>query len=238
MNREGQAILAALSQVAAERRQRLGDPALAAGVLAVKAYQHRRFELTYSDLLASPRFGRSASFFLEDLYGPHDFTQRDEQFARIVPGLVRLFPHEIVVTVKSLGELHALSEVLDTQMARQLPDATVDAQRYIAAWQAVGRPTDRARQIELMLAVGTALDRYTRNPLLRHTLRMMRGPARALGLGTLQAFLENGFDTFRDMNGAQAFLDTIAAREGALAAALFAAPAGSTALPGTSCRLP
>jgi hypothetical protein len=79
----------------------------------------------------------------------------------------------------------------------------------------------RERQIALMLAVGSALDRYTRNPLLRHSLRLMRGPAHAMGLGTLQEFLESGFDTFRDMRGAAFFLDTVATRERDLAARLF-----------------
>ena len=84
----------------------------------VKRYQHRRFQHTYADLLASPRYARSARFFLDDLYGPEDFTRRDEQFARVVPGLMRLFPRELVGTVMSLGELHALSEQFDTAMAR------------------------------------------------------------------------------------------------------------------------
>jgi hypothetical protein len=224
MSPEGTAILEHLKQVATERQRRGADASLASRVVAVKSYQHGRFEASYADLLASPRFARAARFFLEDLYGPNDFTQRDDQFARVVPGLVRLFPREIVQTVMSLGELHSLSEQLDTLMALQMPDAGVDATRYITAWQAVGRPADRDRQISLMLLVGTALDRYTRNPLLRHSLRVMRGPARAAGLGALQNFLESGFDTFRDMRGAKEFLDTVAQRERALAAALFAAP--------------
>jgi hypothetical protein len=55
----------------------------------------------------------------------------------------------------------------------------------------------------------------------------MRGPASAAGLGILQAFLERGFDTFRDMRGAQEFLATVTLRERELAARLFA---GGTAL--------
>jgi hypothetical protein len=73
-----------------------------------------------------------------------------------------------------------------------------------------------------MLAVGFALDRYTRNLLLRKALRLMRGPAHAAGIGKLQEFLENGFDTFRALGGAKSFLDTIAGRERALIAELFA----------------
>lgn len=219
----GQHILDHLAVVAAERRRRGNDPALAARVQALKAWQHQRFADTYADLLATPRYAKAARFFLDDLYGPHDFSERDDQFARIVPALVRLFPAEIVQTVRALAELHAISEDLDTQMALALPDGTLSAEVYGAAWRTVGRAPDRERQIRLMLDVGGALDRFTRNPLLRHSLKLMRGPARAAGLGALQGFLENGFDTFREMRGAREFLDTVASRERALAAALFAA---------------
>jgi hypothetical protein len=68
------------------------------------------------------------------------------------------------------------------------------------------------------LGVGTALDRFTRNLLLRNSLRLMRAPAAAAGLGHLQRFLETGFETFRAMRGAQEFLGAIAERERALAA--------------------
>ncbi len=222
MNLKGEQILRGLHVVAAERAARAADPALAAAVVAVKHYQHLRFQATYADLLASPRYARAAQFFLDDLYGPMDFTRRDDEFARIVPGLVRLFPDDIVSTVVSLSELHSLSETLDTAMARTVGAATIDDTVYAAAWRAVGQPDARERQIALMLSVGTALDRYTRNPLLRHSLRVMRRPAQAAGLGTLQTFLETGFDTFRGMQGAAPFLDTVATRERALARRLFA----------------
>jgi hypothetical protein len=205
-----------------ERERRAGDAALAAAVAAVKRYQHARFAQTYADMLAHPRYARAAGFFLEDLYGPNDFSQRDAQFARVVPALVGLFPSELVGTVLELGQLHALSEQLDTAIAQALGSAAVDGRSYGAGWRAVGQPEARSRQIDLMLAVGGALDRYTRSRLLRNTLRLMRGPAQAAGLGALQGFLENGFDTFRAMNGAQGFLSLIEQRERALAAELFA----------------
>lgn len=224
MHPKAQAILEHLRIVDEQRALRARDPALAARVLAVKDYQHRRFQDTYADLLASPRFGDAARFFLDDLYGPTDFTRRDAQFARVVPGLVRLFPKEVVHTVLTLGELHSLSETMDTAMGRAVPPGPVDRAVYTAAWQAVGRPQDRARQVQLMREVGDALDGYTRNPLLRRALHLMRGPARIAGLPELQAFLERGFDTFREMRGAQDFLDIVVEREHRIAAELFAAP--------------
>ena len=223
MNAQVQAILELLRRVDEQRALRVADPALQARVHAVKHYQHERFQHTYGDLLAQPRYARATRFFLEELYGPVDFTRRDTQFKRVVPGLVRLFPREVVLTVQTLGELHALSEELDTAMGRAVPPGAVDLAGYIAAWQAVGRPADREAQIVLMRRVADALDVYTRNPLLRHSLRLMRAPARLAGLPELQAFLEAGFDTFGAMHGAKDFLDTVVGRERALAAWLFAA---------------
>ena len=219
-------ILAALQAVAFERSQRATDPTLAARVERLKNYQQRRFSHSYADLLASPRYGAAARFFLEDLYGPRDFSERDAQFARIVPALVRLFPRDIVGTVGELATLHALSERLDSKMGRAMTSDLVDRDSYLAAWQAVGEPAARETQVQLVLSIGSALDRYTRVPMLNASLRMMRGPANTAGLGSLQRFLETGFDTFKAMRGADEFLATIGSRERALLAALFE-PAGT-----------
>ena len=177
---------------------------------------------------------RAANFFLNELYGPQDFTQRDAQFSRIVPALVRLFPSDTVATVESLAAVHALSERLDTAMAIHLGGALPARASYVRAWQATGEPAARARQIELVMSVGEALDRHTRSFVLRTSLKAMRGPARAAGMGALQTFLESGFEAFGAMGGAREFLATIHARETALAARLFdpAAVAAATGSPG------
>jgi hypothetical protein len=57
--------------------------------------------------------------------------------------------------------------------------------------------------------VGRALDRYTRSRVLGTTLRMMRTPAHAAGLGRLQSFLESGMSAFAGMGGANDFMRTI-----------------------------
>jgi len=221
MSANAATILEHLQTVAKERERRACSAELAARVQALKTYQQQRFAHTYADLLATSRYGPAARFFLEELYGPRDYSERDAQFARVVPALVRLFPDEIVGTVRTLAELHALSELLDSEAGSHLVSAVVDGAAYVQAWQATGRASQRERQITLTIEVGQSLDRLTRNPVLRHTLRMMRGPARAAGLGELQQFLETGFDTFRAMGSAREFLATIGARERTLARVLF-----------------
>lgn len=228
MSAEAQEILAELAVVSRERELRKADARLGAATVAIKQYQQARFSRTYADLLRSPRYAAASRFFLEELYGPKDFTDRDSQFARVVPGMVRLFPRELVRTVAVLARLHALSETLDTAMARHVAGRAVERLTYVEAWQFVGRPEAREAQIRLTVSVGEDLDRLTRKPLLRTTLHLMRGPARAAGLSALQQFLETGFDTFKAMNGASEFLSIVGSRERALAAALFSPlPVGS-----------
>ena len=138
---------------------------------------------------------------------------------------MRIFPVDVVAIVGRLARLHAISERLDTRMAQSLGVLALDRASYTVAWQACGEPDQRQMQIDLTIAVGDSLEQLTKKPLLRQALRLMRGPATAAGMRELQVFLESGFDTFRAMGSATAFLQTVREREEALATALFAADA-------------
>ena len=223
------AIAAHLEVVEAERLRRAQVPGLLARVTELKTFQQRRFAHTYADLLTSERYGAAARYFLDELYGPGDFSTRDAQFARVAPKIVRVFPEEVAETIAILAELHALSEELDTATASHLPEPPITPLAYVEAWQRAGRAADRERQIALTLRIAEHLDRLTRLPLLRNALRLMRRPAQAAGLSELQRSLETGFDVFRAMKGAQEFIALIGSRERALAAALFAAGRGEAA---------
>ena len=236
-------ILQQLRNVDAERERRRSDPELGSKVEALKRYQQRRFRHTYNDLLRSVRYAAVTRFFLDKLYGPSDFSRRDAQFARVVP-MVRLFPQEIVETVATLAKLHSLSETLDSEMASHLEGNRVDGSSYLRAWQCTARESDRQEQITLTLKLGSCLDHFTRKPLLRRSLRLLRVPARLAGLSEIQQFLEAGFDTFQAMDGARDFIAIVEERERLLAALLFAAgppengPERATSLVKALSRLP
>jgi len=76
-----------------------------------------------------------------------------------------------------------------------------------------GTRRERARQIELIDEVGRRLDTLVVKPMVYTTLKLMRRPAKMLGMEALQTFLERGFEAFRQMGGAEEFLATIAGRE-------------------------
>lgn len=219
MDASAQQIRDALQAVAQLRQKHAADPLLSRASLEVKRFQARRFQATYADLLQSPRYKTAAAFFLEELYGDRDYAERDQQFARIASTIARLFPQAVVNTAAALAQVHALTESLDDVMAEQWQADIADLEklaevpRYIDCWRKVADAAARHRQLEVVLNLGRELDRLTRKPGLRTLLRLMRGPANAAGLSSLQRFLESGFDAFADMRGAQPFLDLIEQRE-------------------------
>ncbi len=218
-----------VQQVTQLRRSSVQSPGLAQALGEVKRLQAQRFAGTYADLLHSDQYHAVARFFLEELYSEKDYAQRDAQFARIANALERLFPQQVVQTAVSMAQLHGLTEALDLAMAQQWLSNTETnvsaARRYVAAWRSVDRRHDRNTQLSKVLEVGRELDRLTRKRGLRMMLRMMRRAANLAGLGSLQGFLETGFDTFAAMtgkgDGAAFFLDTVQARETGLITRLF-----------------
>ncbi|HMW17450.1 MAG TPA: hypothetical protein PKN13_04910 [Accumulibacter sp.] len=196
----------------------------------LRAWQAGRLARTHADLLGSERFDKAARFFLSDLYGPKDFSRRDEEVERILPLLIKMLPASALYTVALAVELDALTERLDAAMvqelANQATDAELDEVRYAAIYRAVGLREQRLRQIELIGQIGGFLERLARKPLLTQLLKLMRQPAQAAGLGDLQEFLERGFLAFRHMGPARQFLETIEDRERRLLENLFS---GATA---------
>ncbi|HSV37011.1 MAG TPA: hypothetical protein VLI46_15725 [Ramlibacter sp.] len=226
-------IRSAVAEVSQLRQAALGDPPLRSAVARIKRVQAQRFAGTYSDLLAQGPYADAARFFLEELYSDKDYGERDAQFARIAGAVEKLFPAQVAETAVSLAELHVLTEELDHAMGvAWLLQASVDddARAYTSAWRAVGRRDDRERQLSVVLRIGHEMARLTRTPGLRMMLKMMRGPAAAAGLASLQQFLEIGFDTFAAMAqsaGAEYFLGTVRAREESLIRMLFDADLGT-----------
>lgn len=223
----GRDLAACLAQARDLRAARGADPR-AADFPALKEWQARRLAATYADLLASERYAPAAQFFLTDLYGPKDFRPRDEELGRVVPVMARVLPAKALQTLLDAVRMDALSESLDTAMVHALRAAgrsgDIDWPAYAAAWRSVGRRPDRAQQIVLVERIGLALDRLTRMPLIRVSLKLMHGPAQLAGLGELHSFLQRGFDAFSHMQGAGDFLATVLARESALMEELFAGP--------------
>jgi hypothetical protein len=216
------ALVRALERGRALHAARAQNPILAGALDRLADWQSRRLAATYADLARDPRYAQAIAFFQSDLYGPQDFSRRDADLARVVPMMARMLPEGVIATVAKAMELSALSHELDVRVNEHLPraDAQFSVEDYARAFRRAGQVPERRRQIALIGEVGTALDRYVGKPLIRSALALMRAPARAAGFGELQAFLERGFEAFRKMGGAAAFLKTIDERENAIVTAI------------------
>ena len=223
-----QVIRDSVQSVARLRQAAAGDARLHEALLAIKRLQSRRFSGTYADLLGGGVYAPAARFFLNELYGDKDYARRDEQFARIAGAIEKFFPTHVAQTAAALARLHALTEDLDVRMARlwvAQESGSTELERYAKAWRDLGAREQREAQLASVLAMGHELARLTRLPGLRTMLRLMRGPASAAGLGDLQNFLEEGFDTFAGMSrragAVERFLATVDERERQLFAVLY-----------------
>ena len=201
-----------LRMVAAERREAKRDPALLAARVALKRYQSARLTNTHADLLANPNTRDAAEFFLEELYGSHDLSQRDLDLERIIPTLQKMLSHESLHTITEAIVLDALSERLDTAMARVLGTQFTEGM-YVAAYRTATTHDEREQQLTLVQQLGDSLCELVTIPLLAVTLSIMKAPARLAGLGDLHQFLDRGFTTFKKMKKPAQFVDTIVGRE-------------------------
>jgi hypothetical protein len=190
-------------------------------VAALKRWQSQRLMRTYADLSADPRYAKATRYFVDDLYGPKDFSSRDAALLKIVPMMVRILPAKAVEAAALSIEVEALSEDLDHRLAAALGEAAIDEESYATAYRASAKPEERERQVRLVIDVGHRLDSLVRWPFVLRTLRLMRTPARLAGLSDLQDFLERGFHAFASMGGADDFLRIVEERETALLKRLF-----------------
>jgi hypothetical protein len=206
-------LAAAADPVRGQRRDRL------------RAWQAARLAKTHADLLASPQFNIAATFFLSDLYGPKDFSERDTEMEKVLPIMTTMLPVSGLRTLLLAVEVDALSERFDAEMVvvlgKRLDQDGLALDDYAAAYRQVGDREGRELQIRLIGETGEALDALAHKTFAGAALKLMHGPAQLAGLGELHAFLERGFNAFRSLRRADEFLETIVQRERELMVSLF-----------------
>jgi hypothetical protein len=186
---------------------------VSARLRALRAWQAGRLARTYADLRGNPRYTEAVEFFLNDLYGPRDFSRRDQELSRAVVPLRRALPASLLAVLAMAIELEVLTAQLDQGMIGQLRDRPLTEASYALAYRTLGEPAARRRQIELTVSIGAALERLVRHRWTGWALRAAHLPARAAGFGVLQQFLERGFGAFLRMGSAQPLLEAIRERE-------------------------
>lgn len=191
----------------------LRNPALGERLRALRAWQARRLAASYEDLRRDPRYTAAVEFFLSDLYGPQDFSRRDQELSRAAAPLRRALPAALLGVLAKAIELDVLTAELDQGMLERLAERPLTDAAYATAYRALDRAAERRRQIELTVSIGADLEQLVRQRWIGLALRAAHLPARAAGFGALQQFLERGFVAFRRMGDARPLLQAIRERE-------------------------
>lgn len=170
----------------------------------------------FEDMQARPDQAAAVAFIISDLAGV-EISQRDQEFAKVVPMMVRLLPKNVLASAAAAMRLNA--SVLENNLAicqsidaAHLLSGKVREREYAEACRCVTSYEECMELVGLTVELGHELQHAIEIPMIGVTLKAMRGPARLAGIGALQSFLETGFRTFTALENVDQFLSEIEQR--------------------------
>jgi hypothetical protein len=184
--------------------------------LALQTFQSRRLQRDLADLAAEAQYHQIAQFFFEEMYGPRDFSARDEQAQR-AHWFVHRTPGVTIHDVEPVLELLELTNQLDDQIAGLLIelDAPLDFDEpiYERAYRLADNYAARVTQIDLAIVALGNVYQLGRKRLLGIALQGTHTLAYAVGMGDLHRFLRLGYQAIQPVRDITRFLTTIETRE-------------------------
>lgn len=201
--------------------QQAEQTGLIQSVRTLQTWQCKRLMTTHDDLWQQKRFNPAMRFFIDELYGPKDFSQRDQDIARVVPKMSKLLPEKALVSLESALHLNKLSFEMDMQMANLLKAQPINRETYATAYYECQNYSDRQRQIGFIEELGQDLADVVKIKGLSTLLMLSRKPAKLAGLLSLHEFLEMGYKAFKDLGDVNDFIEPIVSREKLIMHALY-----------------
>jgi hypothetical protein len=184
----------------------------------LRSWQVDRLARTYADFLADERYHSACSFFLSDIYGARDFSQRDRDFEHLYDLLSRFLPDVMLRLLQEAILLNRMTNDLDRKLLHVLEDQfgmenALTPESYAAAYRQCNNYVERLEQIERLVAIVREIGAGARLRLVGPTLRMLRVPAHRLGWFDLYDFLGRGYQAFLPMKEVEPFAQAIDQRE-------------------------
>lgn len=180
-------------------------------------WQCQRLLVSHDDLAKQQRYQKAMAFFVEELYGPKDFSQRDADLVRVIPKLAKVLPEKAMNAMNDALSLNALSFDLDMEMAQYLnkhfATQPINRDSYAQAYRSVGRKDDRESQITIISHLGDQLADVIKVRGIGMLISMSRRPAKMAGLLALHEFLDRGFNAFKAIGDVQSFIQPVLERE-------------------------
>lgn len=184
--------------------------------LTLQALQSRRLRRDHADLAAESQYLQIAEFFFEEIYGPRDFTHRDEQ-ARRLHIFIGMAPGVVIRDVEQVLDLLDLTNRLDESVVEQLhaigAPHDFDEPTYERAYRLADNYDARRRQIQLVRDALYNVYKLSRRPLIDIALHRTKGIAHAAGMTDIHRFLLTGYEAIKTVRDIHRFVETICVRE-------------------------
>ena len=175
-------------------------------LIALREWQCNRLLHSHDEIYADPNYRPAMQFFVDELYGPKDFSQRDKDIEKVVPKMKKWLPREALASLAVAIHLNALSQELDVAMLAQLDGREIDRHSYADAYAKCENAQQRAMQIDYIEQLGLDLANVVDFPGIGFILKMARKPANMAGLSTLQQVLEDGCAAFKQLGDVRSFI--------------------------------
>jgi hypothetical protein len=176
-----------------------------------------RMFAAYADLRQQSRHSAAVDFLINDLFGPNSLCYRELGLQKAEATMLRILPEGLLQAVAQAVEFSLLTMRLDLKLAEILDgmniSAVPNAESIHAALHTSGAYEDYRRQIGLVLDIGAEIESIVHKPFVTVGLKMCRQPARMMGLGELQDYLERGVAAFKKMRDSSEFFRVFERRE-------------------------
>jgi len=182
-------------------------------IRAVQAWQCQRLLATHQEMYQQKRFKPAVEFFINELYGPNDFSQRDQDIARIVPKMSKFLPESALQSLATALHLNAISFELDFDLARKLVDTEINRDTYAEAYISCNSLATRQQQIDYIRTLGNDLADVVKMKGISSLIFISRRPAKLAGVLALHEFLEKGFKSFKNLGNVEDFIIPVVNKE-------------------------
>jgi hypothetical protein len=185
-----------------------------------------RMHTAYQDLRLQSRYAAAVDFLIDDLFGPNSLCYRELGLQKAEATMQRVLPEGLLKAVAQAVEFSVLTIRLNLRLAEILDamaesDTLPDAIMIRRGQRATDASQEYLRQIALVLEIGEEIESIVHKPFVAIGLKMCRQPARVMGLGELQDYLERGVEAFKKMRGSADFFRTFEKRETAYLQSVF-----------------
>lgn len=209
--------------------QEINQLGLRSQVNSLRKWQCARLLFSYDDLYQKKQYRSAMDFFTDELYGPNDFTKRDEGIKKVLPLMEKVLSKETLATFELALQLNTLSYQLDFELVKELGDITdISSEQYAQAYQNCNNLEQRQLQLALIELLASSLAGIARRTSIMLVLKLSRKPAKLAGLEELQAILEKGASAFRKIKKIDDFIQPILQGETVIMQNLFS---GNNCLP-------